>query len=69
MTVRYVRLLFHSARPSSTVDRETFSLLLTAKVIDSSSIILTVVTKDVQNNIPLLMASLGISLTHFEALD
>jgi len=42
MTLRYVRLLFHSARPSSAADWETFSLLLTAKRIDSASIILSV---------------------------
>ena len=42
MALRYVRLLFHSARPSSAAGWETFSLLLTAKRIDSASIILPV---------------------------
>ena len=67
--LRYVRLLLQSARPASTVNCETLSLPLTVNLIDGASVILTLDTNDVQNNVPLLMVGLRNSPTHFEALD
>ena len=68
-TLRYVRLLLQSARPSSAVNCVTLSLLLTVNLIDSVSIILTLDTNNVQNNVPLLTVCLRKSPTHFDALD